>query len=290
MISKQLQSSLASALGSPIKKSSPLGGGDIGDSFRAELDDGRCVFIKTARHAAYDLFEKEAEGLAWLDEAKAIRIPKVLTASKASASTPGFIALEFIEQGPSSRDHDEKLGHGLAKLHTYKTEHYGFTSSNYIGSLDQSNAKHLLWIDFYREERLMPMIKLAQEKNLMPASVQSKLDEVLGALDALCGPERGPARLHGDLWSGNAISDEKGDPVLIDPAVYGGHPEIDLAMMKLFGGFSSRCMDAYQEINPLDPGYEERVPLYQLYPLLVHVNLFGSAYLSSVERSCDELL
>ena len=131
----------------------------------------------------------------------------------------------------------------------------------------------------------MPLLDRARTQGLLGASLDGLASRLLARLDELVGPAEPPSRLHGDLWAGNWLCDTAGEPVLIDPAVYGGHREMDLAMMKLFGGFSPRVFDAYAEAAPLAPDWQERVPLYQLYPLLVHLNLFGTSYASGLERA-----
>src|SRR5204862_1227715 len=141
----------------------------------------------------------------------------------------------------------------------------------------QSNAPAATWSDFYQRRRLEPQVRRAAEAGLVGPALRRAFDRLFTRLPELVGPAEPPARLHGDLWGGNAMADEQGAPVIFDPAVYGGHREVDLAMMRLFGGFGRRVFDAYAEVYPLAPGHEERVALYQLYPLLVHVNLFGGS-------------
>jgi fructosamine-3-kinase len=287
-LSPTLAVAIARALGSGVSEASRVGGGDINEAFAVALTDGRRAFVKSNRRAAPDMFEAEAHGLAWLAEANAIRIPRVLAVG--SGASP-FLVLELIEPARSTvRAFDEHLGRGLANLHRSGAPGFGLDRSNYIGSLPQSNRAHGSWAEFYRSERLAPMIARAFDRGDVPAALRSKLDLVLERMEALVGPNEPPSRLHGDLWGGNLHRDCDGEPVLIDPAVYGGHREIDLAMMRLFGGFSERVFDAYAEAFPLADGASDRVPLYQLYPLLVHVNLFGSSYSGGVARAVDAIL
>jgi fructosamine-3-kinase len=285
----RLEASLASALGSRVLGARPLSGGDINDAFEVRLADGREIFVKCNVRAPNDMFVAEARGLAWLADAKALRVPGVLAASGANELTP-FLALELIRPAPRVPNFDERLGRGLAALHRHGAPAFGLDHDNYIGRLPQKNTHAVTWPEFYRVRRLGPQLKAAVDAGLAPARLRSNFERLLRQLEALCGPAEPPARLHGDLWGGNLIADDLGEPCLIDPAVYGGHREIDLAMMKLFGGFGPRVFAAYKEAFPLADGYRERVALYQLYPLMVHVNLFGGGYVSQVEGTLARLV
>lgn len=269
---------VAHALGAPVAGASPLGGGDINEAWDVALADGRRVFVKTNADAPRDMFEAEADGLAFL-RAGPLRVPEVL------AVGPDFLALELLRPGPRQRDFDEVLGRGLAALHRCSPGVFGLHRDNYIGRLPQANAPTPDWASFYWERRLEPQLARASARGLVDAALRARFDRLRARLPELVGPAEPPARLHGDLWAGNLHADERGAPCLIDPAVYGGHREVDLAMMRLFGGFSERVFDAYAEAAPLAPGSAERVPLYQLYPLLVHVNLFGGGYLGAVRAA-----
>lgn len=273
------------ALGVEIQRSSPLGGGDINDAFRVHLSDGRCAFVKQNLSAPRIMFPREARGLAFIDEAKALRVPEVLAVSKEDDDGPAFLALAYLVSGPRQPGFDEALGRGLAALHRFGTPSFGLDYGNFIGSLPQRNRAWPSWHEFYQHERLQPLLDRALAQGLAEAALAHKFDKLYAKLADLCGPPEPPARLHGDLWGGNLHVDEDGAPVLIDPAVYGGHREIDLAMMKLFGGFGADVFAAYREAYPLASGHADRIPLYQLYPLMVHVNLFGRGYLGGVERA-----
>jgi fructosamine-3-kinase len=270
---------LERALGARVSRAEPVSGGDINEAFAVELSDARRVFVKAHRAAPPGMFEAEARGLGWLAEAGALRIPRVVAVGAA------FLALEFLEPGRPEPGFDEKLGHGLAALHRTAPAGFGLDHDNFIGSLPQSNRSHVTWVDFYREERLGAQLELARKKRLASAAMERGFERLFKRLAELAGPTEPPARLHGDLWGGNLHVGPAGEPCLIDPAAYGGHREIDLAMMRLFGGFSPRVFSAYAEAFPLAPGHAERVQLYQLYPLMVHVNLFGGSYVGSVERA-----
>lgn len=267
------------ACGARVRAARPVSGGDVNRAYRVELTDGRSVFVKTHDRAPADLFTKEAEGLAWLAEACALRTPRVLAVSSDA------LALEWVDAAPPAADYEEALGRGLAMLHRAGSERFGLLHDNYIGSIPQSNEPASDWAAFYRVRRLEPLFRRASPR--FDARARGAFDRLLSRLPELVGRDEPPARLHGDLWSGNVICDERGQPVLIDPAVYGGHREMDLAMMRLFGRFSARSLAAYEEVLPPSDGHEGRVALHQLYPLLVHVCLFGAGYVPSVLRVLD---
>jgi fructosamine-3-kinase len=285
----RVEASLAAALGSRVVKARPLSGGDINEAYEAGLADGRTVFVKCNASAPNDMFVAEAHGLRWLGEAKALRVPAVLAASGADHLTP-FLALELVRSAPRVPDFDERLGQGLAALHRHGAQAFGLDHDNYVGRLPQKNTFGAAWPEFYRVRRLGPQLRAAADAGLAPLRLRRDFDRLFTELDHLCGPPEPPARLHGDLWGGNLMTDERGEPCLIDPAVYGGHREIDLAMMKLFGGFGPDVFAAYKEAYPLADGYRERVALYQLYPLMVHVNLFGGGYVPQVQAALARLV
>lgn len=272
------RAALEQCVGSKIASVRALGGGDINEAYAVALADRRALFVKTRQGAAPAMYAREASGLRWLAEAHALRVPEVI------AEHEMFLALEMIEGGRKARDHDEALGRGLARLHRHGAPSFGLAQDNFIGSLPQPNTPASDWPCFYGERRLLFQLRMAIDRGRASARLESGIERVVARLPSLVGPSEPPSRLHGDLWAGNAHTDEQGRPVLIDPAVYGGHREIDLAMMKLFGGFLDRVFEAYDEEHPLESGWQDRIPLYQLYPLMVHVNLFGGGYASSVER------
>lgn len=278
-----------SALGARVTGFARVSGGDINDAFRATLDDGRAVFVKTNDSADARMFPAEARGLAFLADARAIRVPGVLAVSKDSDGPASFLVLEYLEPARRARGFDERLGRGLAELHRSGAPSFGLDHDNFIGRLPQSNAPVPTWAEFYGERRLRDQLRLAVDSGRASSRMRTGIERLVARLESMVGPPEPPARLHGDLWGGNLHVDDRGEPCLVDPAVYGGHREVDLAMMRLFGGFSEHCFDAYAEAYPLAPGHEERVPLYQLYPLLVHVNLFGGSYVGSVERTLAQL-
>ena len=285
-----LKERLSEALDEQVVALRPIGGGDINDAYEAVFGSGRSVFVKTHASGPDGMFEAEAQGLAWLTEANALRVPEVLAHSNGEQGQGGFLVLEMLVSSPSRPGFQEETGRGLAALHRYGAPSFGFEHSNFIGSLSQTNKRAECWAEFYRQERIEPMVARAQARGLFSSSDLDDFQRLYQRLDNLVGPEEPPARLHGDLWSGNLHTGPQGEPCLIDPAVYGGHREMDLAMMKLFGGFGSRCFAAYEEAYPLAPGSPERVDLYQIYPLLVHVNLFGGGYVGSTMRAVRRYL
>lgn len=275
------------ALGSHIVAARALSGGDINDAFAARLATGATVFIKTNDRADPAMFPAEARGLAFLEEAAALRVPHVLTVSSGNVGEPCFLVLEYLEPARPVSGFDERLGRGLATLHRAGAPHFGLDHRNFIGRLAQTNEPAGTWHEFYGQRRLLPQLRLAVDSGRATKKMKEGLERLVRRLADLVGAPESPSRLHGDLWGGNLHVDDHGEPCLIDPAVYGGHREVDLAMMRLFGGFSERCFSAYAEAWPLSPGHQDRIPLYQLYPLLVHVNLFGGSYVRSVERALD---
>lgn len=271
-----LSRAVEQALGSAVTELRSVSGGDINDAYRATLASGLVVFVKTRSDAPENMYVREAEGLAWLAEASVLRVPEVL------AVRQDLLVLTFLESGRRSLSFDEQLGRGLALLHRAGAPCFGLGQDNFIANLPQHNGALPSWSEFYRARRLEPLVARASESGLLAARDRDAFERLYQALDALVGPPEPPARLHGDLWSGNVFTDAAGAPVLIDPAVYGGHREVDLAMLQLFGSPSARLFAAYDEVYPRSPGHEERVGLYQLYPLLVHVCLFGGAYVAQL--------
>jgi fructosamine-3-kinase len=286
---ERLIHAVSAALGSSMRTYARAHGGDINDAYDVTLADGRLVFVKSNDEADPRMFACEARGLEWLREADAIRIPRVLAHGEDDIA---FLVLERITTAARAADYEDRLGRGLAVLHRagWDDRRFGFNEPNFIGSLTQENTCADTWPDFYVTRRLEPQVRTAIDRGRAPASWQRGFARLFAVMDDLAGPPEPPSRLHGDLWSGNVMVDEHGAPCLIDPAVYAGHREVDLAMLRLFGGMSARTLAAYHEAAPLAAGHESRVALYQLYPLLVHVNLFGGSYVSSVERALNQYL
>lgn len=253
---------------SSIVHKEPVHGGDINDAFKATLDDGRIVFVKQHAHAPRGMFAAEAAGLEWLREGP-LRVPRVLEIAD------DHLMLEWLEL--SGRPEPRALGRGLAALHALGAPSFGLDRPSFLATLPQDNTPEPDWPTFYVERRLRPLCTRAK------LGIDRELD-ALRARTEVFGPPEPPARLHGDLWWGNvaAIGFE---PVLIDPAVYGGHREVDLAMLALFGGLPDALIAAYDEVHPLAAGWRDRILLYQLYPLAAHACLFGGGYGTQVVRA-----
>lgn len=272
-----------------VQRIEEVSGGDIHRARRITSEQGESLFLKSNDHAPLHLFEREAEGLAWLAETKTLRVPRVLGVGRSlRPNGPGWLLLEWIPPSPKTNRTDEALGAGLAQLHAFEQHSLSAPADNFIGPLPQSNRRRVTWTEFYFEERLLPLLDRALTRGIAPARWRARFARLGGALPSLVG-EPVLSRLHGDLWAGNVLTGPGGTPYLIDPACSVGHREVDLAMMQLFGGFSPRVFAAYDAIFPRDRGAEDRVPLYQLYPLLVHVNLFGGSYASMVDAALAQL-
>lgn len=263
-----------------------LSGGCINNAVRLLSGEGD-FFLKWNEQAAEGMFAAEAEGLRILRESGSLCIPEVLGEGKVEDRE--FLLLEFINSHAPSSAYWEDLGQSLAQLHSQTREKYGLEQDNFIGRLPQNNEQNESWVDFFIQKRLQVQLGLAVYKELVGASFAERFKALYPKLPDLL-PEEQPSLLHGDLWSGNVMVGAEGQPCLIDPAVYYGHREAELAFTELFGGFDARFYAAYQEAKPLVPGYAERKDIYNIYPLMVHVNMFGTSYLSGVERTLNRYL
>jgi fructosamine-3-kinase len=266
----------------------PVGGGDINEAYRVTLADGREAFVKTRREPIRGEYAAEAIGLWWLAEPGLVRTPAVLEQDER------YLALEWVERGALSADGAEQLGRGLAGTHLAGAEQFGAPPGappdTGFGSLRLPNDPAPDWPAFYAEQRLRPLLGLARERGALSEPGARAVEAICERIGELCGPAEPPARLHGDLWSGNVMAGADGGAWLIDPSAYGGHREVDLAMLRLFGAPSQRIFDAYEEAAPLADGADGRVALYQLAPLLVHAVLFGGSYGAAAERAASSYL
>lgn len=253
------------------------------------ISDGRRdYFAKTGEVAATPMFAAEAQGLTVLSAAAVARTPTFITAGCTQATA--FLVLEHLELSVLSHSGGARLGAALAELHRVTGDSFGWPSDNFIGATPQLNAPHASWPHFFGERRLRPQLLLAQQ-NGMDKSLVAKgygVVERIGGLFIDYLPAS--SLLHGDLWSGNAAQSGDGTPVIFDPACYYGDRETDVAMAELFGGFPTSFHAAYRAAWPLDPGYETRKTLYNLYHILNHFNLFGGAYLGQAQRMIERLL
>ena len=241
---------------------------------------GECFVKVNSANRFPGMFEAESKGLNRLRQTDTLRIPEVY--SVCQFGDDAYLLMEYLPEAPKGTDFWEVFGTGLASLHRHSNESYGLDHDNYIGSLPQSNTVASDWTSFFVEQRLEPQLRMAD--SLINSSERRRFEQLFHRLDQLI-PSEPPALLHGDLWSGNYLTDDHGMPVLMDPAIYFGHREMDLAMMHLFGGFSTELFQHYHDVYPLEKGWRERIDLHNLYPLLVHVNLFGPSYLSGIRST-----
>ena len=262
-----------------ISTYSSAAGGCINNGGKIVTSSG-IFFVKWNDRGKFpDMFVREAEGLKELQEPAAIRIPEVVGVGETKSNQ--YLILEYIESHSPAPDFSLRTARGLSKLHHSKSKRYGWKASNYMGSLVQHNDYSDSWIDFFVERRLEVQLKLAVDKGEMGSDAIRIFEKLYKELPSILSEEE-PTLVHGDLWGGNLMRDEKGYPCLIDPAVYYGHREVDLAMTQLFGGFDDTFYSIYQEEYSTPPGLQQRLDIYNLYPLLVHVNLFGGGYVSQV--------
>ena len=270
--------------GAKVETSFAISGGSINQTHVLNLTNGQRVFMKQNPSPPTDFFLAETRGLKLLAQAKnGPRIPKPVAVQLVSC--PTFLLLEYIESSSEDENFAEQLALSLAELHRISQEHYGLDHDNYIGSTPQKNSLEKDGIVFFREQRIDFQRQLARRSGLLPVTIDKEIDSLcddLGKFLNISGEK--PALLHGDLWSGNYFPDSEGKPCVFDPAVYYGLREADLAMTELFGRLPQKFYDVYQEVFPMNPGYEERKDLFNLYHLLNHLNIFGSSYLSSVQQ------
>lgn len=272
-----LGSAIERALGAGIARATPVRGGDVARSYAVDLDDGRRVFAKTHPSAPPEFFTTEAAGLRWLRDAGAVAVPEVLAVSDTS---PNHLVLEWIDEGRAVASTEVDLGAALASLHDAGSPCFGREDRRTTGSRGLPNDPTDTWNEFYASDRLLPLARLARDASALPEDVIDALERLASSLDRFDTGEP-PARLHGDLWAGNRLVDAGGRSWLVDPAAHGGSREFDLAMMRLFGGFGARCFDAYDERRPLAAGWDERVALHQVAPLVVHAIKFGGGYVQA---------
>ena len=273
-----LEESLGKAM--KVLNTSFKSGGCINNTLKLDTDSGP-FFLKWQSGIPDDMFEKEAMGLELLSVAEGIKIPEVITHGRIEGKY--YLLMENIESAPASSNYWEHFGEALAEMHKQNSnESYGLDHDNYIGKLPQPNNFHESWVEFFIQSRLEFQLQLAMQNGLVSNSLIERYRKFYDLLPDLL-PVNGPALLHGDMWSGNVMIDENGDVCLIDPAVYYGHREIELAFTRMFGGFDRKFYSSYQANYPLEPGFDERVGIYNIYPHMVHVNLFGTSYLGGVE-------
>jgi fructosamine-3-kinase len=259
-------------LGSAVVATAPIAGGDISTATRLRLSDGTTALMKTHPHAPPDFFEAEAKGLRWLAEAGGVQVPEVLGVDHEC------LILRWVEPGKNTADGAAAFGRALATTHGAGAPTYGLDHDGYIGKLPLPNRPTDTWAEFYAVRRVLPYLKLARDRGAVSDEEAAEIEAIVPRLADLV-PEEPPARLHGDLWNGNVLWGLDGQPWVIDPAAHAGHRESDLAMLSLFGlPHLPRVLEAYAEVAPLAEGWQDRVALHQLFPLLVHACLFGGGY------------
>lgn len=268
-------------LNTSIQSATPIAGGDINQAARIETASAR-FFVKWHAQSPAGMFTAEAKGLARLASAEALRLPEVILLDE--ENSPPFLLLEWLDlQRPTQADRlAERLAEGLARLHQQGAAQHGLDHPNFIGSLPQKNTLSDSWADFYADLRIGEQMKIARQTGRLPPAREKLLNDLRKRLPDLL-PRAEPSLLHGDLWGGNYASLADNQPLIYDPAVYYGHREVELAFTELFGGFPARFYEAYHSAYPIEPGYQERKSLYQLYPLMVHMNLFGGGYAAQVD-------
>ena len=271
-------------LSTPVNSLSfrPIGGGSINETYRLVIDKTKSLFCKF--HPAGDspdLFDKEKNGLELLNKVGSVRTPGLVCCE--TDNEYQVLILEWIESGAPTNDFWRIFGEQLALLHSKKSAVFGLNEDNYMGALPQSNTVTQDWISFFITQRLEPQLRLAKDNGLIATSYFSHFNNLYKILPEVFPTEKA-SLLHGDLWSGNFLPDKEGKPVFIDPAVYYGHRSMDLAMTTLFGGFDVLFYEAYHHHYPLPENHRQQWDICNLYPLLIHLNLFGRSYLSRISN------
>ena len=272
-------------LGHGVISTTPVAGGDICTTTRLRLTDGRNAVIKTRPHPPAGFFQREADGLRWLGEAGGAPVPTVL------AVADDCVILDWIEPDKPSGDAAERLGRSLAATHAAGAPEFGGDVDGFIGLAPLPNRPLPTWPEFFASRRVMPYVRAAVDRGALTSAEAATIEQAMRRIHDLAGPEEPPARIHGDLWSGNVVWGSDGRAWVIDPAAHGGHRETDLAMLALFGlPHLQRVIDAYDDERPLADGWQDRVPLHQLHPLLVHAVLFGGSYGSRAAAAAEAAL
>ena len=264
-----------------VERFEQVQGGDINKAYGLSTSTGK-YFLKVNDKNEYPLlFERETKGLDKLRQHCTLIVPEVI--KHGSCDAQQYLLLEWLEKGVPKKDMWEKFGQGLALMHKQPQEYYGLDQDNYIGSLRQINDQHSEWHLFYTECRIMSLVKSLFYSKIFSSKDLNTAETFCFKLKNIFPPEPA-ALLHGDLWAGNYLISASGYAAIYDPAVYFGHREMDIGMTKLFGRFDRRFYEAYNETYPLEEGWEKRLPITQLYPLLVHAVLFGGHYVSDVRH------
>ncbi len=285
MMNESIQSLFRSILekhtGQPekIEKFFSLSGGSINNALRVKTGSGNWFAKYNSADRYPRMFKKEALGLDLLHKAGEVYTPSVIGCD--SAHGQSMLVLEYVESARENATYWHDFGTSLARLHKHIGERFGLNHDNYIGSLEQFNDFHDRWIDFFVNQRLEIQIKMARNQGLIDNSTVKRFEKLYHHLSDFF-PEEKPSLIHGDLWSGNYMTNNRGEACIIDPAVYYGHRLMDIGMSKLFGGFAPQFYESYNNEFPMENNWRQAVEIANLYPLMVHVNLFGGGYLGGV--------
>lgn len=265
-----------------LNNATAVHGGDINQCYLLDTSKGSYFLKVNASLFGLDFFEKEARGLLMLADTHTLKVPLPLFDGKFQQEV--YLVMEYLEHGQAAPDFWQNFGYGLAALHKNTNADFGLSYDNYIGRLHQVNHKENNWFDFYAQHRIRNLAQKAYDRKLLTISEMEMAEKICRNLRNYI-PVEPAALLHGDLWNGNFMATPQGAPAIFDPAVYYGHREMDIAMTSLFGGFSPAFYSSYHEAYPLAPGWQERIELLQLYPLMVHLLLFGGHYHDSVSSA-----
>ncbi len=262
-----------------------VGGGCINETFKIIVSNKHTYFCKINNNDEFpDLFKKERNGLELVANHNSILAPQVI--NYFTFANHQVLVLEWIEAGTRTSEFWKTFGEQLAQLHSVDSKEFGLNEDNYMGSVKQLNEWKNIWSDFFRENRLEPLVEKCVNQQLLTDKHQQQFEKVYLKLPEVF-PEEKPSLVHGDLWSGNFMCNVHAQPVLIDPAVYYGHRSVDLAMTTLFGGFDKGFYEAYNYNFPLPKNYKEQWEICNLYPLLIHLLLFGRSYLPQIQHTLD---
>jgi fructosamine-3-kinase len=279
---KGILARLEEEIGAQVTGVKTIGGGSINRVFRLTTTKANYLLKVNDGQAFPGMFKAEATGLETIRNTNSIRIPDVILQDDFESDS--FLILEWVETRQPDAKSSALLGEKLSQMHQHTSTNFGDVADNFMGSLRQTNRSHSTWAEFFIEDRLKPMVQIANSNALINNMDMRNFERLYEQLPELF-QEEAPSLIHGDLWSGNSLSSVTGEPYLIDPAISYGYREFDIAMTTLFGCFSNQFYEAYNYHSPLSKGWEQRLDLWNLYPLLVHLNLFGSGYLGQV-RDC----
>jgi fructosamine-3-kinase len=288
-----VRTELGALLGAEVTAWKPLGGGDVATTMRVVLDDGRVVVAKTHPKPPPGVFLTEAQSLRWLRSAQAVNVPEVIAVQDGSgpdqAGPTALLVMAWVEATGWGVADDEDFGRQLAALHRSGAPTFGRADRRPTTSRQLPNDPADTWTEFFAERRLKPLARLARDAGALPVDCVADIDFIADRLERYAAGNQPPSRLHGDLWAGNRLVDSAGRSWLIDPAAHGGHREFDLAMMRLFGGFGDAVFAAYATEWPLADGWQERVLLHQLAPLITHAIKFAGRYVDATVQAVSQL-